>query len=115
MRGLLLHPDLPPLGATHDGIEARAFARIAVAASPAIEALIGYAAAEATALLTANRDIVDALVSALIEAGELSGESVDEIISKCICARAVEAEKIRRHEWQARITNAKTFQQVVVQ
>jgi hypothetical protein len=86
-----------------------------VAASPAIEALIGYAAAEATALLTANRDIVDALVSALIEAGELSGESVDEIISKCICARAVEAEKIRRHEWQARITNAKTFQQVVVQ
>jgi hypothetical protein len=105
----LLHPDLPSLGSTHDGIEARAFARIAVAASPAVEALINYAAAEATALLTANRDMVDALVEALIEAGELSGTRVDEIISECVTARAVAAEKIRRIDWQARQRNATNF------
>jgi hypothetical protein len=110
---LLLHPDLPSLGAAHDGVEARAFARVAVAASPAVEALISYAVAEATALLTSNRDILDALVEALIEAGELSGERVDKIISDIIAARAVEAERIRRDDWQARIANAATFQQVV--
>jgi hypothetical protein len=112
MRGLLLHPDLPPLGATHDGIEARVFARIAVAASPAIEALIGYAAAEATALLPANRDIVDDLVSALIEAGDLSGESADEYIEMHLRARLRPRRSVVTN---ARITNAKTFQQVVVQ
>jgi hypothetical protein len=111
----LLHPVLPSLGAAHDGIEARAFARVSVAASPAVEALISYAVAEANALLTSNRDILDALVEALIEAGELSGERVDEIISECIFARAVAAEKIRRNDWQARIANAQRFLQVVVQ
>jgi hypothetical protein len=109
----LLHPDLPSLGAAHDGVEARAFARVAVAASPAVEALVGYAVAEATALLTSNRDILDALVEALIEAGELSGDRVDEIISDIIATRAVVAERIRRDDWQARIANAATFQQVV--
>jgi hypothetical protein len=105
----LLHPDLPSLGATHDGIEARAFARVAVAASPAVEALIGYAVAEANALLTANRDMVDSLVEALIEAGELSSKRVDEIISECVVVRAVAAEKARRIDWQARQRNAASF------
>jgi hypothetical protein len=105
----LLHPDLPSLGSTHDGIEARAFARIAVAASPAVEALINYAAAEATALLTANRDMVDALVEALIDAGELSGTRVDEIISECVVARAVAVEKARRADWKTRQRNATEF------
>jgi hypothetical protein len=108
---LLLHPDLPSLGAAHDGVEARAFARVAVAASPAVEALIGYAVAEANALLTSNRDILDALVEALIEAGELSGERVDEIISDCVAARAVAAEKFRRVDWQQRQRNATQFLQ----
>jgi hypothetical protein len=111
---LLLHPNLPSLGANHDGVEARAFARIAVAASPAVEALISYAVAEATALLTSNRDILNALVEALIKAGALSGDRVDEIISECVAARAVEAERIRRNDWDQRERNAATFQQVVV-
>jgi hypothetical protein len=106
---LLLHPDLPSLGAAHDGVEARAFARIAVAASPAVEALIGYAVAEATALLTSNRDILDALVEALIEAGELSGERVDEIISDCVTRRSAETERQRRDVWKQRETSAAEF------
>jgi hypothetical protein len=106
---MLLHPDLPSLGAIHDGVEARAFARIAVTASPAVEALIIYAAAEATALLTTNRDIVEALVEALIEAGELSGERVDEIISECVTKRSAEAERLRRLDWKARQANAMEF------
>jgi hypothetical protein len=106
---LLLHPDLPSLGAAHDGVEARAFARVAVACSPAVEALINYAAAEATALLTSNRDILDALVEALIEAGELSGDQVNEIIAACVAARAVAAEIVRRKDWKARVANAGRF------
>jgi hypothetical protein len=31
---LILHPDCPSLGAKHDQVEANAFARVAVAASP---------------------------------------------------------------------------------
>jgi hypothetical protein len=106
---LLLHPDLPSLGAHHDGVEARAFARVAVAASPAVEALINYAAAEATALLTANRDMVDALVEALIEAGELSGKRVDEIISECVTRRSAETERKRRDDWDRRQEAARAF------
>jgi hypothetical protein len=102
----LLHPDLPSLGATHDGIEARAFARVAVAASPAVEALIGYAAAEATALLTANRDMVVSLVEALVEFGELSGVRVDEIISDCVTRRSAETERKRRDDWREREASA---------
>jgi hypothetical protein len=70
---LILHPDHSSLGAKHDQIEANAFAKVAVAASPAVAALIEYCEAEAAALIRANIEIVDALVEALIEAGTLKG------------------------------------------
>jgi hypothetical protein len=35
---LILHPDQPSLGAKHDQIEANAFAKVALAASPAVAA-----------------------------------------------------------------------------
>jgi hypothetical protein len=66
---LILHPDHPSLGAKHDQVEANAFARVAVAATPAVAALLAYCEAEAVALIRANIEIVDALVEALIEAG----------------------------------------------
>jgi hypothetical protein len=106
---LVLHPDLASLGATHDFVQADAFAKIAVAAQPAVAALIGYCRAEATALLTENRDILDALVAALVERGTLDGEQVDIIIADTIAARAVEAELTRRADWKHRERNAATF------
>jgi hypothetical protein len=106
---LVLHPDLASLGATHDFIEADAFAKVAVAAQPAVAALIAYCRAEATALLTENRDILDALVAALVEAGQLSGDRVDTIIADTIAARAVKAERIRRTDWKARQRSSATF------
>jgi hypothetical protein len=109
---LLLHPDLPPLGTQHDFIEAAAFAKLTVFASPAVKALTNYAAVEAQALLTANRDMVDALVEALIETGELSGGRVDAIISETVTARAVAAETARRVDWKARQANAASFLEV---
>jgi hypothetical protein len=105
----LLHPDLPSLGAKHDFVEADAFARVAVAAQPAVKALVAYCSCEATALLTASRDMVDALVEALIEAGELSGERVDEIISNCVTARSAEMERQRRGDWKTREASAAEF------
>jgi hypothetical protein len=105
----LLYPDLPSLGATHDFVEADAFARVAVAAQPAVKALVAYCRAEATALLTANRDMVDALVEALIEVGELSGERVDEIISECVSVRSAETERQRRIGWKTCENNAAIF------
>ena len=111
---MVLHPDLPPLGTQHDFTEAAAFAKITVIASPAVEAMIAYAKAEATAIITANIDIAHALVDALEEAGALSGEQVDAIISTAVAARAVEAERVRRADWKARQRNAVTFQRAVV-
>jgi hypothetical protein len=110
---LLLHPELPSLGANHDATEAAAFARIAVAASPAVSALVEYCRAEATALLTANRDIVETLVAALIDHGELSGERVDEIIADCVTARSVKREQERRADWKLRQDNASEFLKAV--
>jgi hypothetical protein len=105
----LLHPDLPLLGAQHDHTEAAAFARVAVAASPAAASLVAYCEAEATALLTANRDMVEALVEVLIEAGELSGARVDEIISECVAVRAAKTERQRRDDWNTRTASAVEF------
>src|SRR5665811_108969 len=99
---LILHPDLPALGAVHDFVEADAFARVAVAAQPAVVALVEYCKAEATALLTANIDVVNALVEALIEHGTLSGEQVDEIIAHGIELRTIRLERQRRDDWQRR-------------
>jgi hypothetical protein len=106
---LLLHPDIPSLGAQHDLTEAKAFARITVFASPAVEAMIQYATVEARSIISANLDIARALVAALEKAGQLSGEQVDEIIADTIAARAVAAERIRRNDWKARQLSAATF------
>jgi hypothetical protein len=71
-------------------------------------AFIEYCHAEAKALIE-NRDIAEALVSALIEYGELPGSRVDEIIADCIAARSVEKERQRRVEWKKREANAASF------
>jgi hypothetical protein len=97
---LLLFPDLAPLGAVHDFVEATAFAKVAVAASPSVEALINYCESEARALLTANRDIIEALVEALVEAGTLDGEQVDTVIARQIALRSIETERQRRDDWR---------------
>jgi hypothetical protein len=106
---LILHSDQPSLGAQHDFDEAKAFAKITVFASPAVQALIEYAKAEASAIINANLDIAHALVAALEKAGQLSGEQVDEIIADTVAARAAKAEKIRRNDWKARQLRAATF------
>jgi hypothetical protein len=105
----ILCPDHPPLGAIHDHVEAAAFARVAVASQPATLALIEYCRAEARAIIESNRDVAEALVAAVIEAGELSGKRVDEIISGCIATRSIEKERQRRIEWKVREHNAATF------
>jgi ATP-dependent Zn protease len=105
----VLFPDHCSLGAHHDGIEAAAFARDAVAAEPATSALIDYCAAEARGLIESNRDIVDALVEALIERGTLSGEQVDQIISQGVAARTIEIERRRRDDWKTRQVSATEF------
>ena len=106
---LILHPDLPALGAVHDFVEADAFARVAVAAQPAVTSLVEYCRAEATALLTANIDIVNALVEALIESGTLSGAQIDEIISREMAMRSIRLERQRRDDWQRREQSAARF------
>ncbi len=103
---LLLHPDLPVLGAVHDHVEADAFAKIAVAASPAVGALIEYCRAEAHALLEQNIDIARALVEALIEKGTLLTDEIDAIISAAVVARSLERERKRRDDWREREASA---------
>lgn len=102
----ILHPDLESLGAQHDAVEARAFARVAAAALPATVALLEYCRAEAEALLTENKDILIALTEALIEKGTLSGSEVDAIIANTVTARSMAAERLRRDDWLRRAASA---------
>jgi hypothetical protein len=106
---LLLHPELPVLGAQHDFIEAAAFARVAVAAQPAVSAMVEYCKAEARALLEQNVDIVAALVDALIVNGTLVNDEIDAIISAGMTARSVAVERRRRADWRQRESNAAKF------
>jgi hypothetical protein len=77
--------------------------------------LISYYRAEAMALLTSNRNILDALVEALIERGTLDGDEVDTIIVDAISALAVEAKRVRRADWRERERNAAHFLQRLVE
>jgi hypothetical protein len=102
----ILHPDVSSLGAVHDFVEADAFAKIAVAAQPAVQALIKYCEEETRALILANLDIVNALVDALIEHGILSGDQVNERISHEVAMRLIKIEHQRRDDWRVREKNA---------
>jgi hypothetical protein len=106
---LLLHSDQPVLGAVHDFVEADAFAKLAVVASPSVEALIKYCQAESRGLLEKNIDIARALVAALIAKGTLLTDEIDQIISATVVARAVEAERVRRNDWHRREQSAAEF------
>lgn len=97
---LLLYPDVPVLGTVHDHTEAQAFAKIAVAASPAVAALIDYCKAEARGLLEANKDIAVALVEALIKKGTLLTEEIDAILSATVVARSLKKGRQRRQDWK---------------
>jgi hypothetical protein len=57
-----------------------------------------YCEAEATALLKANLEIVNALVEALIERGMLTGVEVDTIIAHQVAMRSIKLEHQRRDE-----------------
>ncbi len=78
-------------------------------ASPAVAALIAYARAEATALLSSNIEIVHALVEALIEHGTLSGAEIDTIIAHQVALQSIEVEHKRRDDWRRRTLNAARF------
>lgn len=86
-------------------------ARVACAAgaSPAVQALISYAEAEADALLRQNLDILRVMTEVLIVYGTLTGEQVDEIISAGVVAGSLKKERLRRIEWKAREASAAEF------
>jgi ATP-dependent Zn protease len=105
----VLFPRERNLGAKHDQIEARAFAKVVVAAQPAAKALLQYCYAEARALVRSRLDIVDMLVEALIAVGTLTGEEVDEIISVGVALRSVKMEQARRADERRRQINAAAF------
>jgi hypothetical protein len=105
----ILFPDHPPLNAEHDHVEARAFARVAVATSAAVADLIRYAEAEAAAIIRENLDIARALIDAVMVRGVLDDAEVDMIIVLAVSARAVEAERQRRRDWRERAESARAF------
>lgn len=92
---------MPTLRAERDFVEAAALARVAVAASPATAALIQYAVAEATALLSQNIGIVHSLVEALIAKGVLFTDEINAII-----ADGVAVDRHHRAEWKRRQASA---------
>jgi hypothetical protein len=106
----MMLPDLPPLPAEHDRIEARALASVICASPLAVDSLLTYGEAEAEALIRDNHDIVAALTDALIAEGTLSGGEVDAIIVAGVARRSLAAEHERRRVWAGVIANANSFQ-----
>jgi hypothetical protein len=87
------------------GSRQRHFAKVAVAASPAVTAL----EAAAAALIRANIEIVQALVEALIERGILTGDRIDAVIAREVAAKALADERARRAAWKIVEKNAADF------
>lgn len=106
---LILHPGTPVLGAMHDHIEARSFARVACASTSAATALISYARAEAQGLLLANLGVLRALVDAIVARGTLLRDEIDEIIAATLAQESVAAEHEARRRWQGIIDSASRF------
>jgi hypothetical protein len=104
----VMFPDLAPLNAPHDLLEAQALAMTCATAS-AVAALVAYAEAEALAIVGSNADVVGALANQLAECGELSGDQVDTVIASAIARRQVEVERERRQDWRRRMANAAAF------
>jgi molybdopterin-guanine dinucleotide biosynthesis protein len=67
--------------------------------------LLEYCKAE----VEANRDIAEALINALVEAGTLSGLEIDAIISHEIAVRSLRLEHQRRDDWRGREASAALF------
>jgi len=105
----ILFPDLPPLNAPHDHIEAAAFARVAVAAQAAAGDLIRYAEAEATALIREHLYVVTALVDSIMVRGVLTGHEVDTIIMRAVAEKALADEHARRAAWRRTEESAASF------
>jgi hypothetical protein len=107
----ILFPDLPPLRAEHDKIEARAVAAIACASSRSVDAMLAYAECEAENLIRENLGAVVALVDALVDSkdGKLTGIEVDAVIVAAISHETLKVELKRRVEWTSAIANAAKF------
>jgi hypothetical protein len=55
-------------------------------------------------------DIAEALVGALVDKGQLSGDEVDLIIANAVAQRQRASEHERRRQWEQRVENAAAFQ-----
>lgn len=108
----VMFPDLPVLGAEHDIIEARALASVICSTAHSIDALLAFAEAEAEGLIRIHMGAVEALIEALVEQGTLSGEQVDQIISRGIANENVAAERARRQHWAQEMERAKRFREM---
>jgi hypothetical protein len=103
----IMHPDLVPLNAEHDEIEARALAETCASN---VDALLTFCAAEAESLIRAHLDVVKALVVGLLEKGRLYSGEVDQIIADTVGRRQIAEEHERRRQWAQRVKNAAAFQ-----
>jgi hypothetical protein len=108
---VIIGTDIEPLDCTLDYAEARALARTLCQPS-AVSSLLAHAESEASAIISANRDTVDALVERLIELGSMDGDEIDAAIIAAIAARSAQQEATRRHDWARRVEGAKAFDQV---
>jgi hypothetical protein len=105
----VLFPDITPLRAEHDKIEARAVAAIACASPRSVDAMLAYAEAEAENLIRENLNVVLALVDALVASpiGKLTHQQVDAVIESAVDREHHLTFEIgRRADWAKVVDNA---------
>jgi hypothetical protein len=107
----ILFPDLPPLRAEHDKIEARAVAAIACSSPRSVDAMLAWAECEAEHLIRENLGAVLALVEALVDSktGKLTGIEVDAVIEGAVARETQRIETERRARWRTTEQNAANF------
>jgi hypothetical protein len=100
---------VPLLGAIDDNAQAAKFAHLICVSPASAEAFLGYAKAEARALLDQYRSLVLALADCLLEKRTLTGAEVDAVLAAALAKSDLEIEHRRRAAWTEVVARARKF------
>jgi hypothetical protein len=107
--GEQLLADGPLLAAPGDQEQALTYARLLCTSPQSITAFLAFAAAEAGALIEANKSVILELAAALQAKRTIKGPEVDQIVAVALARQDLELEHRRRAEWARVAERARAF------
>ena len=98
------------LPAPGDQAQAVTYARLLCTSPQSITAFLAFAAAEARALIEANKSVILELAAALQAKRTIKGPEVDRIVAVALARQDLEVEHRRRAEWARVAERARNFE-----